>query len=56
MFLSDEGPTVETLDYTIRIGSTSTFLDFDFFLYTLHRQQTMFISTFIQPFCILIYI
>ena len=23
-FLSDEGPTLETLDYTIRIGSTPT--------------------------------
>ena len=27
MFLSDEGPTLETLDYTIR--STPTFLYFD---------------------------
>ena len=26
MFLSDEGPTLETLDFTIRIGSTPTFL------------------------------
>ena len=26
LFLSDEGPTLETLDYTIRIGSTPTFL------------------------------
>ena len=24
MFLSDEGPTLETLDFTIRIGSTRT--------------------------------
>ena len=24
-FLSDEGPMLETLDYTIRIGSTPTF-------------------------------
>ena len=30
--LSDEGPMLETLDYTIRIGSTPTFLCFD--LYT----------------------
>ena len=29
MFLSDEGPTLETLDFTIRIGSTATFLYFD---------------------------
>ena len=27
--LSDEGPMLETLDYTIRIGSTPTFLYFD---------------------------
>ena len=26
LFLSDEGPTLETLDFTIRIGSTPTFL------------------------------
>ena len=26
MFLSDEGPTLETLDYTIRIVTTPTFL------------------------------
>ena len=29
-FFSDEGPTLETLDFTIRIGSTPTFLYFDF--------------------------
>ena len=29
MFLSDEGPMFETLDYFIRIGSTPTFLYFD---------------------------
>ena len=28
-FLSHEGPMLETLDYTIRIGSTPTFLYFD---------------------------
>ena len=26
---SDEGPTLETLDFSIRIGSTPTFLYFD---------------------------
>ena len=26
LFLSDEGPMLETLDYTIRIGSTPTLL------------------------------
>ena len=30
-FLSDEGPMLETLDYTIRIGSIPTFLYFDFY-------------------------
>ena len=29
LFLSDEGPMLETLDYTIRIGSSPTFLYFD---------------------------
>ena len=29
--LSDEGPMLETLDYTIRIGSTPTFLYFDLY-------------------------
>ena len=32
MFLSDEGPMLETLNYTIRIGSTPTFLYFDLYL------------------------
>ena len=30
LFLSVEGPMLETLDYTIRIGSTPTFLYFEF--------------------------
>ena len=36
MFLSDEGPMLETLGSTIRFGSTSTFLyfNFDLYLYT----------------------
>ena len=33
LFLSDEGPMLETLVYTIRIGSTPTFLYFDLYLY-----------------------
>ena len=32
LFLSDEGPMLETLDHTIRIGSTPTFLYFDLLL------------------------
>ena len=31
MFLSDEGPTLETLDFTIRIGSTPISFYFDFY-------------------------
>ena len=34
LFFSDEGPMLETLDYTIRIGSTPTFLYFDLYLYS----------------------
>ena len=34
-FLSDEGPMLKTLDYTIRIGSTPTFLYFDLYHFTL---------------------
>ena len=32
MFLSDEGPTFKTLDFTFYIGSTPTFLYFDLYL------------------------
>ena len=31
-FLHDEGPTLETLDFTVHIGSTQTFLYFDLYL------------------------
>ena len=34
LFLSDEGPTLETVDYSIRIGSTPTFLYFDLYLHS----------------------
>ena len=30
---TDEGPMLETLDHTIRIGSTPTFLYFDLYIY-----------------------
>ena len=39
MFLSDEEPTLETLDYAIRIGSTPTFLYFDLFLNTAYAAH-----------------
>ena len=32
LILSDKGPMLKTLDYTIRIGSIPTFLYFDLFL------------------------
>ena len=32
MSLSDEGPSLETLDFTFYIGSTPTFLYFDLYL------------------------
>ena len=38
-FLSDEGPTLETLDFTIRIGSTPTFLYFDLYLYSAYATH-----------------
>ena len=39
--LSDEGPMLETLDYTIRIGSIPTFLYFDLYLYILITWSTV---------------
>ena len=53
MFLSDEGPTLETLDFTTRFGSASTFLYFDLYLYTACAAHNV-ISTFCQSFYILI--
>ena len=38
-FLSDEGPVLETLDYTIRIGSTPIFLYFDLYLYSAYAAH-----------------
>ena len=34
---------LETLDHTIRIGSTPTFLYFDLYLYSAYTQHTTFI-------------
>ena len=34
LFLSDEGPKLETLDFTIRIGSTPTVSYFNLYLYS----------------------
>ena len=42
-FLSDEGPMLETLDHTIRIGSTPTFLYFDLYLYSAYAAHYIYI-------------
>ena len=47
LFLSDKGTTLETLDYTIRIRSTPTFLYFDLYLYSAsaaHYVYTILVS------------
>ena len=38
----NEGPTLETLDYTIRIGSTPTFLYFDLYLYSAYAAHYVY--------------
>ena len=43
MFLSDEGPTLETLDFTFHIGSTPTFLYFDLYLNTAYAAHYVYI-------------
>ena len=43
MFLSDEGPTLETLDFTTHIGSTPTFLYFDLYLNTAYAAHYVYI-------------
>ena len=42
LFLSDEGPMLETLDHTIRIGSTPTFLYFDLYLYSAYAAHYVY--------------
>ena len=44
-FLSDEGPMLETLDHTIRIGSTPTFLYFDLYLYSAYAAHYVYFNT-----------
>ena len=41
--LSDEGPMLETLDFTIRIGSTPTFLFFDLYLYSAYAAHYVYL-------------
>ena len=45
----DEGPTLETLDYTIHIGSTRTFLYFDLYLYSVYAAH------YVYACCLLVY-
>ena len=42
MFLSDEGPTFKTSDFTFYIGSTATLLYFDFYLNTAYAAHYVF--------------
>ena len=43
--LRDEGPTLETLDFTIRIGSTApTFLYFDLYLNTAYAAHYVYVT------------
>ena len=44
LFLSDEGPMLETLDYTIRIGSTPTFLYFNLYLYSAYAGHYVYMN------------
>ena len=43
----DEGPMLETLDYTIRIGSTPTFLYFDLYLYSAYAAHYVYVHLYI---------
>ena len=43
-FLSDKGPTLKTLDFTINIGSTTTFLYLDLYLNTAYACSTLRLS------------
>ena len=42
MFFSDEGPTLKTLDFTIRIGSTPTFLYFNLYLDSVYAAHYVY--------------
>ena len=44
LFLSDEGPMLETLDHTIRFGSTPTFLYFDLYLYSTYAAYYVYFN------------
>ena len=42
--LSDEGPTLETLDFTVCIDSTSTFFYFDLYLHTAYAAHYVYFT------------
>ena len=42
---SDEGSMLETLDYTIRIGSTPTFLYFDLYLHSAYAAHFVYLNS-----------
>ena len=44
MFFFDEGPTLETINFTFHIDSTPTFLYSDLYLNTAYTQHTTFIA------------
>ena len=55
MFLSDKGPTLETLDFTIHISSTPTFLYFDlvydvFMINTSLGKASLILKDSLSPF------
>ena len=41
---ADKGPMLETLDYTIRIGSAPTFLYFDMYLYSAYAAHYVYMT------------
>ena len=50
VFLSDERPTLESLDFTIHIGSTPTFLYFDLYLNTAYAAHYVYFKTYSSSF------
>ena len=46
--LSDGGTTLEMLDFTIRIGSTPTFLYYDLYLYSAYAAHYVYFIEYID--------
>ena len=49
MFLSDEGPTLETLDFAFRLSAVYQLFIFQIFISTLPTQHTTFIPIIMIP-------